>query len=433
MKSNRIVIWGAGYIGLTTAISLAEKGQKTVIYDIDNNKIEKIHRNISPIPNLDYWCGYDFTYWFKNDIIKVSLFDNLFYGNINFIAIPTENKMRPCRSALYDVLHKIMTISKANSNNPIIIIESTLSPGTVDEFILPILNRELGEHNYILCIAPRRDWFVSPDKSLKTLTRIYSCIEATNKKVIDKILGLICKNLIYTYDYRAAEAVKSIENVFRYVDISIANQLAMIFPDLDIVEVLRLAGTKWNLDTYFPSFGIGGYCVPLAAQYLLNSSLKKGDFSIVNAAIKFNEDYIQMLLSAVQISQFKKIGVLGLSYKNDIKVSDGSPCIALVNILKNKYNIKVCVNDPFFTDEEIKKITNCNSFDFPTDLSRFDCIILVTAHRLYNAFGKDNIERKMSKNVTIIDGTGSWKIYFENVKGVRYIRIGMQNWYPHRI
>ena len=432
MKEERIVIWGAGYIGLTTAIAFAEVGRKTIIYDVDLNKINRINKGVNPIHNLDYWCGYCFNPWFENQIIKSSLYKNVFWGNINFIAVPTQNKMEPCYDALEDVLKKIINISITSNNRPIIIIESTLSPGTVDQFILPMLQKKLGENNFVLCIAPRRDWFISVDKTLKTLPRVYSCIGEENRKTIEKILGLICDHLIYSCDYRVAEAVKSIENVFRYVDISIANQLALAFPDLDVEEILKLAGTKWNIDTYSPSFGIGGYCVPLAAEYLMNSLFKKTDLSIIRSAIEFNNQYTEILLSAISIKKFKKIGILGLAYKNDIRVADGSPTLGLVTAIKNRYKLEVYVNDPYYTDDEIVKLTNSHPFKFPQELSEFDCVLLVTAHRDYSFIGNNKIVDSLQKNAVIIDGTGIWEQCLKNSTKVKYIRIGRKNWYSDK-
>ena len=432
MKSSRIVIWGAGYIGITTAVAYAEKGQKSIIYDIDEAKISSIENGKLTIPNLDYWCGYDFRFWFKNGMIKISCFEGNLHSNINFIAVPTEHEMAPSNIALMDVLQKIIAGTKKTNAKPVIIIESTLMPGTIDWDILPLLNNNLGEMQYILCIAPRRDWFVSADKTLKSIPRVFGCINGHDKDTISNLLSIICNKLIFAADYHSAEAVKCVENVFRYVDISIANQLALAFPELDINEVLKLAGTKWNVDTYASSFGIGGYCVPLSAQYLMNSSLRKRSISIVQCATDFNLKYIENVLKTVHIEQYSSIGILGLAYKGDIRVYEGSPTLTLVNILDSKYNAEIYINDPYYSNDEIKRITKHSSFYFPNDLRKFECLLLVTAHRYYTSICKEVLIDSIRAGTTVIDGTGAWQEYIEDDQHINYKRIGMAEWYNYK-
>lgn len=428
-NSDRIVVWGAGYIGLTTAISYAEKGVKTIIYDIDEEKIKRIKNGESVIPNLEYWCGYDFNFWFQNGTIEIGLFTGELYSNINFIAIPTEKNMKPYFEALKDVLNKILYYSNSEVEEKIvIIIESTLTPGLTDKCILPLLKKcEVPIEKYSLVLAPRRDWFVSADKNLKTIPRVFGCVNKEDDKYIYELLGKVCENLVCANDYHSAEAVKSVENVIRYVNITIANQLAVAYPDIDINEILKLAGTKWNIDTYNPGFGIGGYCVPLSAEYLLEGTSLCDKLSIIKTAKEYNEKYIEDLLNILKLRRYKKIGILGLSYKGDIKVHTGSPTLEIVRKLKKESD--VCVNDPYYSDEEIYEIAKCKSFRFPEDLILFDCLLLVTKHRLYCSLGKGALLNQMKKDATVIDGAKVWPEYFRSDKEINYIQIGMNNWY----
>lgn len=424
-KSERIVIWGAGYIGLTTAIAYAEKGQKSMIYDININKINQVKRGDIIIENLEVWCGYDFRCWFRNGMIKVSLFNGQLYSNIHFLAVPTEKNMVPDHDAIVDVIIKITNNTKDKNSYPVIIVESTLTPGTTDKVILPLLKKKL-YNRFHLAIAPRRDWFVSADKNLKTLPRVVGSVNKTDVNVISSLLRTICSNIVLANDYHSAEAVKSIENVLRYVDITVANQLAFAYPNLDIVEILNLAGTKWNINTYTPGFGIGGYCIPLSAEYVMRGTTLEKELSVVNAAKEFNRQYAQKIIDVLHLDQFQTIGILGLSYKGDIKVYKGSPTLNIIESMDHK---KICVHDPYFLEQEIWDITGCNTFSFPEDLARFDCLLLVTDHKKYSSICKENLLSKINSYTSIFDGTGIWKNYFNENDHIDYRQIGWSHWY----
>ena len=96
----------------------------------------------------------------------------------------------------------------------------------------------------------------------------------------------MCKTLHKASTHKVAEMVKSFENCYRHVDNALANQLSRAFPHENIRETLKLGGTKWNIGTFYPGFGSGGYCIPLSSKYVISGAKKKNELSILKETIK---------------------------------------------------------------------------------------------------------------------------------------------------
>ena len=168
------------------------------------------------------------------------------------------------------VLNNISKIKKNSKNPPIVIVESTLAPKVSDKKIIPFLKRKkltVGK-NILLSIAPRRDWFIEGGKNLENLDRVYGSTDVKSTSVTKDILSIVCKKLHAASTYKVSEMVKSVENAYRHMDITLANQLSLAFPKDNIREVLKLVGTKWNVEAFHPGIGAGGYCIPVSYTHL---------------------------------------------------------------------------------------------------------------------------------------------------------------------
>ena len=431
-KKKKIAVWGTGYIGLSTMVYFAKKNIKSVGFDIDNKKINQINSGILPIPELKNWFGFDIKKFAEKKLIfATNNYDDVLNNDclVHFIAIPTEKNGKPYFEILFKVLKKISELKKLSlKNKPLVIIESTLTPQFTEKKIAPFLKKlkiELGK-DILYSVAPRRDWFVEGTKTLDVLDRVFgssdkrSCIETRN------VLSIVCKKLHEASSHKEAEMAKSIENAFRQMDITLANQLSLAFPNENIREVLKLVGTKWNVNTYFPGFGTGGYCIPLSSQYVLNQVKKKSSLTLLRETIKTDKLINLEIARAIAKKKYKKVGVLGLSYKGNLKANILSPVIPFVKELKRK-KIKVEVCDPYYSKKEIKKITETESFRFPHDLNKFDCIVIAADHDEFK-LKKKLINRCVKKNTFILDFFGIWKKYNLNKYGKKYLISGDKNW-----
>ena len=217
--------------------------------------------------------------------------------------------------------------------------------------------------------------------------------------------------------------VKSVENAYRHMDITLANQLSLAFPKDNIREVLKLVGTKWNLETFHPGIGAGGYCIPLSSRYILSQVRNVNKLSLLRETIKTDDSMVKFIANSISRKGLKKIGVLGLSYKGDLKVSVLSKVIPLVKSLLKK-KLKVKLFDPYFTKKEIYKAVKVKTFNFPKDLLQFDCLIVAVDHKQFK-IQKKILEKYLRKCKLIIDHDGAWKKY--NLKG-NYHLSGSRGW-----
>lgn len=431
-RKKKIAIWGTGYIGLSTMIYFAKKKIRSVGYDIDSKKIKQINSGQLPIPELKNWFGFNIKKFARKKYISATNdFKELIKDEflVHFIAIPTEKDGKPYFDILFDVLKKISSLKNINLNKkPLIIIESTLTPKFTEKKILPFLkklNLEIGK-DILYSVAPRRDWFVEGTKTLDVLDRVFGSSDKESARETFNVLSIVCNKLHQASSHKEAEMVKSVENAFRHMDITLANQLSLAYPNENIREVLRLVGTKWNVNTYYPGFGTGGYCIPLSSQYVLNQVKNREKLSLLRETIKTDRLINLKIARSIANKKCKKVAVLGLSYKGNLKVSILSPVIPFVKELKRK-KIKVNVYDPFYSPNEIKKILGAKSFNFPHDLYKFDCVVIATDHDQFKI--KPKILKKHIKNKKfILDFFGIWRKYKLNKNGNRYLISGNKNW-----
>ncbi len=430
-NKSKIAVWGTGYIGLSTMAFFSKNKIKCVGYDIDKEKVEIINSGKLPIKELKDWFGFDIKSSVNKKYLQATSDHNIFEKssfNVHFIAIPTEKNGKPFFDILFSVLKKlIIIIRKKNKIKPVIIIESTLTPQCSEKKIIPFFKKYnlIPGKDFIYGVAPRRDWFVEGTKSLVDIDRVFGSTDIKSSKVIRDILSIVCRNLHEATSHRVSEMVKSIENAYRHMEITLANQLSLAYPNENMREVLKLVGTKWNVGTYHPGFGTGGYCIPLSSQYVLKEVRNKSKLTLLRETIKTDNDINILIAKSLIKKGFKKIGVLGLSYKGNLKVDILSPVIPFIKHLTSK-GVNVSLFDPYYSSKEISKILGVKSFKYPHGLSAFDCIVISIDHKEFKSNTK-SIIRHLSKCKYILDNMKVWeKINFP--KRITYKISGEKNW-----
>jgi len=428
---KEIGIWGIGYIGYSSMTHFAREGVKCIGTDIDKKKVEDVNKGNLAIPNIEYWLGFDVRPLARLGMIRAT--DNwqeLISKDIavHLICIPTEKGGEPYYEILRDVTKKICNIKKLNLKEPpLVIIESTITPNCIEDVVLQIFedNEVKCGKDILLGTAPRRDWFVSPEKNLKTLPRVIGGTTRETTDLMAEVLGIVCKNILKATDHRHACLVKSIENAYRQVEIALANELSLAYPDINMIEVLKLVGTKWNVDTYHPSFGAGGYCIPLAPKYVLAGSVFHEKLNILKSSIDSNNNQPFEVVRSLEKRGIKKVGILGLCYKGDLKVDILSPTISIVKGLKER-GIDVKVHDPYYTDTEIKRILGSETFEFPEGMNEFETILIVADHMIYKSISHKKIRNNLKKCKLILDNIGIWRNI--NFKKIEYHEAGDKGW-----
>ncbi len=372
----KINVIGLGYIGLPTALMLTKGDFEIVGTDFNQRLIDKL---------------VDRTMRFSESGMK-ELFEDACSRNIRFtteyeqadvyiVAVPTPYiKVTKKVDASYvaDAVTKIIEVCPENS---IIIIESTISPGTIDSYIRPII-REYKNVN--IAHAPER---IIPGKIITELnnnSRIIGADDAATGNLVKAIYQSFCKGEIVVTDIRTAEMTKVVENTYRDINIAFANELAKICKtaDLDVYEIIHTANMHPRVNILSPGPGVGGHCISVDPWFLVGDY--PGLANIILAARKINDsmpEYVLERISVIMeekgITDISRVGLYGLTYKEDIDDIRESPTLQMLEIMKRHLAVGVKLYDPYIKE----KITAGQYLEFKEFIKDIDIIVIMVGHR----------------------------------------------------
>jgi nucleotide sugar dehydrogenase len=396
-----IAVHGAGFIGTVTAFFYAQEGVRVVLYDIDKRKVDLYKSGKCDVINLENWSGFKLKEFIDNGTIVPTIeLNDTVQCPIHFIAVPTEKGGDPYIGYIKKTISDIMTMDPV-----LMVIESTLAPSWINQLKL----RQLP-----ICVAVRRDWFSNPQCTLKTLPRPFC---ASTDKLTDfshKVLGIVCDKLLRASSMEIVCLTKAIENALWHVQLVSVQELATAF-DCDVDEVLALVATHPERKRWYPNMKIGGYCVELGSKYILESADRPENLSLFRDAVIKNNQTAKMIAKKIIDKYPGTIGILGLTYKNDLKVHTLT-CSAVFIEEFIKVGRKVLLHDSFYTTEEVKKF-GCIPMIYPQDLAQCDIIILTIDHKEYYRTPLHILKEHIKDEVLIIDNLGVWRRhekYFKN-------------------
>jgi len=429
----RIGVWGLGFIGYSTIAHFANEGTRCIGYDVDPDVVQQTQNGEIPVSDLEYWLGFDTRSLVEDGLIEATTdADEILSDDVlvHFLAIPTERDGEPWEGALRETAERLAAYAEIDTEEPVlVIVESTLTPGMSDDVIFDAFESsglEIGT-DILVGVAPRRDWFISPDKNLRSLPRVYGGQDARTNERMESVLGIVCNNLVEAPDHHHAELVKSIENAYRHVGITLANQLSRAYTDIDMREVLQLVGTKWNIPTYYPSIGTGGYCIPLSSQYVLAGTDNPDELSILHDTIETDRDQPRLTADALAAHGAESVAVLGFAYKGDVKVDILSPTKPIVDRLQ-EHGVSVAVNDPYYDDEYIEAETGAESITFPAGLRGRDAVLIVADHQKYKSIPHDRILDAAETTTLVVDNQRTWEDLPLEDHGIEYYYTGAKGW-----
>ena len=429
---KKLGVWGLGYIGFSSITHFARAGVTCLGTDVSETRVSDVNQGKATIPNLDFWLGFDTKHLAKDGRMKATTdWKELIQPDVavHLITIPTEKDGKPHHDILRNVIVKLSDFKNVKTDSPpLVIVESTLTPTAADGIVIPLFKEnglEVGK-DILLGIAPRRDWFTSADKGLSTLPRVVGGTTNQTTKLMADVLGIICANILQAHDHKHAAIVKSIENAYRQLDITFANQLSLAYPEMDMTSVLKMVGTKWNVETYHPSFGTGGYCIPLAPQYVLEGAKHPEKLTLLHESLKTDFSQPEEVVASLMRRGVQKVAVLGIAYTGDLKVHILSPALPIARMLKQR-GVDVKVHDPYYDTEEIAKHTGCESMVFPEGLEDRDAIILVSSHMMYRYTNTQRIISHLGNARLVLDNMGTWND-IEFPENINYFEAGHANW-----
>jgi len=334
----------------------------------------------------------------------------------HFVCVPTEVVGVPTHEFVESVLRQISALG----GEPVIIIESTLAP----QWLGADVYRDLR-----IAIAPRRDWFHSPDHTVQSLTRICASDDQTTLSRALAILRTVSRDVVPSQDPVAAVIAKSFENSLWYILFSFVDELADAIPNADLVEALRLAATNWRLPVRFDlEFQVGGYCLPLAAQYLQTATSAGGSL-ILDAATSANRRVLHAVLDRVlRAPRSRSVLVLGLAYRPDLKITTNSAGVTLISACKAA-GLRVFAHDPLFSPTETVSITGAPYLDPLATDADFDCIIVCTPHEQYADERLAVALRRIPTLRRIIESRGTLRdVAREHPNDIDYYCLGTTEW-----
>jgi UDP-N-acetyl-D-glucosamine/UDP-N-acetyl-D-galactosamine dehydrogenase len=405
--NKKIVIVGLGYVGLPLAYEFS-KHYNVIGYDIDNSLIDSLNNNID---SKEYYTQKEL----KNCNAKFSKNSlDLDGADIFIITVPTpvtKNK----KPDLTPLINATKLISKFIKKKNLIIYESTMYPGLTDEILIPLIEKKSKlkiNNDFLVGYSPER---VSPGDSKRNLTNIKKIVSGSNikaKQQVSKIYKKIIKAGIYSAkSIKVAEAAKILENMQRDINISLINEVSIIFNKLKIntFDVLDAAKTKWNFIDLKPGL-VGGHCISVDPYYMKYKSEKIGyKPKVISSGRSVNEKMAKNLCQRVlnELLKNKKnlkncnIGLMGLTFKENCNDIRNSQSFKIINFFQNK-KIKINIIDPYIekiniNNKNIKKIL-VKKFD-----KKMDCIIITVPHRQFLKLKGDFFVKNLNKNGVIFD------------------------------
>jgi len=387
-------IVGMGYVGLPLGLVFAEKRFKVLGFDIDEEKVEKLH------------SGKSYIKYIPSERIEKSVRNGFLGATADFSRIPEADAVIICVPTPLDkhwqpdltyIERTAESIAPFVRKNQLISLESTTYPGTTEEVLIPIIEKLSGlkaGEDFMVAFSPEREDPNNPKFSTATIPKVIGGIDEKSNKAACALYGEIIMRTVLVSSCRAAEATKLLENIFRSVNIALVNELKMIFTrmGIDIWEVIEAAKTKpFGYMPFYPGPGLGGHCIPIDPFYLTWKAKEFGQSTrFIELAGEINTsmpDYVlqQAILALNERSKALKgckALIVGLAYKSDIDDMRESPSLRLIELFKAK-GAEVDYYDPYITvipkNREYQELTGMRSIELE-QAGEYDIAIISTKH-----------------------------------------------------
>lgn len=372
-----INVIGLGYIGLPTALMLASHGVEVIGTDYNKELVGTLQAGHTT---------------FKEDGLD-DLFQKAVESGIKFtseyqmtdtyiVSVPTpydkfSKKVDPCY-----VVAAVKDVLKVAPKNATLVIESTISPGTVEKSIRPVLEEE-SRTDINLVHAPER---IIPGNMVYELLHNNRTIGADDKEIGEKVKNIyasFCQGEIVVTDIKTAEMSKVVENTFRAVNIAFANELARIcrYDGMDVYEIIKICNMHPRVNILQPGPGVGGHCISVDPWFLVGDypSLAK----VIDESMKTNDAMPAFVLHRVydimkerDMHDLSRVGLYGLTYKENVDDMRESPTIQLLESQAKHLGDPLKVYDPFIT----KDVVANQYHDLDKFLNDVDFVVVMVKH-----------------------------------------------------
>lgn len=408
IQHNRTVsVIGLGYVGLPVAVAFG-KQHRCIGFDINESRIAELKAG------LDRTLEVSKDELNSTNVLYTSDANDLGKADFHIIGVPTpiNDSKQP---DLTPLIKASETIGPHLKKGDIVVYESTVYPGTTEEDCAPILERMSGLTcgvDFFVGYSPER---INPGDKERTFTNILKIVSGQTPEVLD-IVAKVYESVVVPGVHRAAsikvaEAAKVIENTQRDLNIALMNELAIIFNhmNIDTLEVLEAAGTKWNFLPFRPGL-VGGHCIGVDPYYLTHKAEKLGYHpDVILAGRRINDgmgEYIagqvvKQMIASNQPIKGANIAVMGITFKENCPDIRNSKAIDVINGLKS-WGIHVVVNDPQANPSEAQQTygINLEAIDKLVDL---DGIVVCVAHKEYRQLTATQFKQMLKTGASVYD------------------------------
>jgi UDP-N-acetyl-D-glucosamine dehydrogenase len=393
-KSFVVGVIGQGYVGLPLNLCFAEKGFRSIGFDIDKTKVDALNAGKSYIKHI------------PSERIQKARTSGMFSATTDYskikecdavlIAVPTPlNKNR--EPEMDYVVSSCESVSKNMRRGQLIVLESTTYPGTTVEVMVPILEKSglKLERDFYAAFSPEREDPNNKDFSTETIPKVVGGTSPDALEVASKLYQQIVVRTVPVSSTQVAEAVKLMENIFRSVNIALVNELKTAFMKMgiDIWEVIEGAKTKpFGFMPFYPGPGLGGHCIPIDPFYL---TWKAREFGVATRFIELAGEIntsmptfvVQRVMDALneigKPLKNSRILMLGLAYKANVDDDRESPSYELMRLLEEK-GAKVDYNDPYVPVIKMTREHPQFAGRKSVEISKnYDLVLVSTAHEDY--------------------------------------------------
>ena len=426
----RICVIGLGQVGLPTALIFSKVGFNVVGHDTNEKLLDGL--NAKKAPFKEYGLDILLTDCINSGKFSTNskISDAAEKSDIIIICVPTPltQNITPDLSALENVCE---SLSKMPLKNKLIIVESSIPPGTFSGLVIPILTKDSNnQDDFSMAFVPER---LAPGQGLneiQTTPRLIGTLDDYSTIITKKLYENIVTPEILCSSVKITEISKLVENTFRDVNVAFANEIGMMCEEygIDVEELIKVCNSHPRVNVLNPGPGVGGPCLPKDPYLLLNPQEgKKYDSNLITFSRKVNDSMpshvVKLLLSALNGINKKitnaTILVLGTAYKANVSDARLSPSKEIISqLIKNGAN--VLVFDPL-TSETFGGIQITQIFESD---SIYDAIVILTDHDEFKKFNLRKIKDEMSSNPIIIDTKRIFNKNEVEELGIHYVAVG---------
>lgn len=395
-RSARVGVVGLGYVGLPFCMAAAGKGLSTTGFDIDPDKCAALAAGRSYFEHIDdamvaqtvatgrFEATTDFSRMGEMDVIVIC------------VPTPLTRHREP------DLSYLVRTgedITRSLRPGQMVILESTTYPGTTEEVLRPILERSgLAAHeDFFLAFSPEREDPGNGAFTTSTIPKVVGADTDVERKIAEAFYSIFIDKVVVVSSTRTAEMVKLKENIFRSVNIALANEMKIVCEamDIDIWEVIAAASTKpFGYMPFYPGPGLGGHCIPIDPFYL---TWKAREYDIATRFIELAGEInsampqrvVERLAQALDAHSGKglngaKVLIAGIAYKKNVDDMRESPALKIIELLERR-GARVAYFDPFVPvipqTREHAELAGWKSVAWRADLAvDYDAVLIVTDH-----------------------------------------------------